>query len=127
MLFLFKWHNEWGASVYFLTPLIASGLDPLLLQSARVLLINEQDQVNYTVTVTDWRPCIQNNQKCPGESSYPGSLGTKWQILLLGLTACYLQPAEPRSALQFRRWISVGLQEFLLFFILQSKAQREWL
>lgn len=70
----------------------------------------------------------QNNRKFSGERSYPSSLGTKWQISLLGLTAWYLPPAEPSSALQeFGRWISMVLQEFLLFFILQSKAQREWL
>lgn len=70
----------------------------------------------------------QNNQKFSGEHSYPSSLGTKWQISLLGLTAWYLPSAEPSSAFQeFGRWISMVLQEFLLFFILQSKAQREWL
>lgn len=115
--------------MYFLTPLTASGLDLLLLQPARVLLINEQDQVSYTGITTDWHPCTQTTEQPKAFRRVQLSRRLRNQVADLAAKADSMLPATSRTSLccSIQGVDFSGLQEFLLFSILQPKAQREWL
>lgn len=80
--------------------------------------------------VTDWHPCTQTSEQLKVFRWVQLSKQHRNQLADLAARADGVLPSTSRTSCtlqEFRRWISMGLQEFLLFFILQSKAQREWL